>query len=139
MTIGEVTVLTANGPIKEMPTAILADEILMEGEGQIKALICVGGNPLLAWPGQEKSFKALKNLDLLVVLDYKVSATAELADYVIGSKLCLERDDLTVLTDIWYEQPYSMASLSALVSRLPQNAYRSSPFGLASLVPISRR
>ncbi|AQQ68150.1 hypothetical protein Mag101_11270 [Microbulbifer agarilyticus] len=105
--IGEVTVLTANGPLKEMPTAICADEILMEGEGQIKALICIGGNPLLAWPGQEKAHKALKNLDLLICLDYKLSATAEMADYVIGSKLCLERDDLTVLTDIWYEQPYS--------------------------------
>ncbi|MFV8783146.1 molybdopterin-containing oxidoreductase family protein [Microbulbifer sp. SA54] len=105
--IGEVTVLTANGPTKEMPTAVCADEILMEGDGQIRALICVGGNPLLAWPGQEKAFKALKNLDLLICLDYKMSATAELADYVIGSKLCLERDDLTVLTDIWYEQPYS--------------------------------
>jgi len=105
--IGEVTVLTANGPLKEMPTAICADEILMEGEGQIKALICVGGNPLLAWPGQEKAFKALNNLDLLVCIDYKMSDTAKMADYVIGSKLCLERDDLTVLTDIWYEKPYS--------------------------------
>jgi anaerobic selenocysteine-containing dehydrogenase len=105
--IGEVTVLTANGPIKEMPTAICADEILMEGDGQIRALICIGGNPLLAWPGQQKAFEALKNLDLLVCVDYKLSATAELADYVIGAKLCLERDDLTVLTDIWYEQPYS--------------------------------
>jgi anaerobic selenocysteine-containing dehydrogenase len=105
--IGEVTVLTANGPLKEMPTAICADEILMEGEGQIKALICVGGNPLLAWPGQEKAYEALKNLDLLVCIDYKMSDTAKMADYVIGSKLCLERDDLTVLTDIWYEKPYS--------------------------------
>jgi len=115
--IGEVTVLTANGPIKEMPTAICADEILMEGEGQIKALICVGGNPLLAWPGQEKAYKALKNLDLLVVLDYKMSATAEIADYVIGSKLCLERDDLTVLTDIWYEQPYSHFTKSVVEAK----------------------
>ncbi|WP_346839441.1 molybdopterin-dependent oxidoreductase [Microbulbifer sp. SAOS-129_SWC] len=105
--IGEVTVLTANGPIKEMPTAICADEILLEGNGQIKALIVIGGNPLLAWPGQAKAYEALKSLELLVCLDYKMSVTAELADYVIGSKLCLERDDLTVLTDIWYEQPYS--------------------------------
>ncbi len=105
--IGEVTVLTANGPIKEMPTAVCADEILMEGDGQIRALICIGGNPLLAWPGQQKAFKALQNLDLLVCVDYKMSASAELADYVIGAKLCLERDDMTVLTDIWYEQPYS--------------------------------
>ncbi len=105
--IGEVTVLTANGPIKEMPTAVCADEILMAGDGQIRALICIGGNPLLAWPGQQKAFEALKDLDLLVCVDYKLSATAELADYVIGAKLCLERDDMTVLTDIWYEQPYS--------------------------------
>lgn len=105
--IGEVTVLTANGPIKEMPTSICADEILMEGDGQIKALIVIGGNPVLAWPDQKKAYKALKNLDLLVCLDYKMSATCELADYVIGSKLCLERDDLTILTDIWYEEPYS--------------------------------
>ncbi|CAH0993092.1 Acetylene hydratase [Sinobacterium norvegicum] len=105
--IGEVTVLTANGPTKEMPTAIIADEILMEGDGQIKALLCVGGNPALAWPGQDKAYAALDALDLLVCIDYKLSATAEMADYVIGSKLCLERDDLTVLTDIWYEKPYS--------------------------------
>jgi len=105
--IGEVTVLTANGPIKEMPTAICADEILMEGEGQIKALIVVGGNPVLAWPDQKKAHAALKNLDLLVCIDYKMSDTCTMADYVIGSNLCLERDDLTVLTDIWYEKPYS--------------------------------
>lgn len=105
--IGEVTVLTANGPIKEMPTAICADEILMEGEGQIKALIVVGGNPVLAWPDQKKAYEALKSLDLLVCIDYKMSDTCNMADYVIGSKLCLERDDLTVLTDIWYEKPYS--------------------------------
>jgi anaerobic selenocysteine-containing dehydrogenase len=105
--IGEVTVLTANGPIKEMPTAVCADEILLEGDGQIKALICIGGNPVLAWPGQQKAYEALKSLELLVCIDYKLSATAEMADYVIGAKLCLERDDLTVLTDIWYEQPYS--------------------------------
>jgi len=105
--IGEVTVLTANGPLKEMPTAICADEILMEGEGQIKALIVIGGNPVLAWPDQKKAYEALKNLDLLVCIDYKMSDTCNMADYVIGSKLCLERDDLTVLTDIWYEQPYS--------------------------------
>ena len=115
--IGEVTVLTANGPMKEMPTAILADEILMEGEGQIKALICVGGNPLLAWPGQEKAYKALKNLDLLVCIDYKLAATAELADYVIGAKLCLERDDLTVLTDIWYEEPYAHYTKAVLAAQ----------------------
>ena len=46
----------------------LADEILLEGDGQIRALFCLGGNPLTAWPDQIKTRAALEKLDLLVVL-----------------------------------------------------------------------
>ncbi|MFK8021720.1 MAG: molybdopterin-dependent oxidoreductase [Pseudomonadales bacterium] len=105
--ISEIFVLTPYGAKPEMPCAVIADEMLLEGDGQIKALICVGGNPLLAWPDQKKSFEALNSLDLLVCVDIKMAATAKLADYVIAPKICLEREDVTLLTDIWYEQPYS--------------------------------
>lgn len=108
--IGEVTVLSPYGPQKEMPTAIASDEMLLEGEGQIKALINVGGNPLLAWPDQEKALKALTGLELLVSIDLKMAATAQLSDYVIAPKICLEREDVTLLTDIWHDQPYSQYS-----------------------------
>ena len=64
--ICETVVLSPYGPLKEMPTAVISDEMLLEGEGQIKALICVGGNPLLAWPDQEKTHAALSGLELLV-------------------------------------------------------------------------
>ena len=103
----ETVVLSPFGPLKEMPTAIMADEILMEGDGQIKAMICVGGNPLLAFPDQEKTYQALAGLELLVCLDLKMSATAEMADYVLAPKVCLEREDVTLLTDIWHDKPYS--------------------------------
>lgn len=73
-----------------MPTAALADEILMEGEGQVKALLCLGGNPLQAWPDQAKALAAMKALDLLVVFDYQMSETAQYADYVIATPLSLE-------------------------------------------------
>ena len=43
-----------------MPTAALADDILAPGAGGIKALICVGGNPLESWPDQRKTEAALK-------------------------------------------------------------------------------
>ena len=33
--------------IGEMPSAALSDEIVLEGEGQVKALISIGGNPLI--------------------------------------------------------------------------------------------
>ena len=39
--------------IGEYPTATLADEILTEGEGQIKALLCIAGNVARAAPNSE--------------------------------------------------------------------------------------
>ena len=73
-----------------MPTAALADEILLPGEGQVRALVCIGGNPMAAWPDQRKTQRAMEALDLLVTLDVEMSTTARLADYVIACKQTLE-------------------------------------------------
>ncbi|HJP41236.1 MAG TPA: molybdopterin-dependent oxidoreductase, partial [Dehalococcoidia bacterium] len=40
--------ITSIGP----PTGAVAEEILTPGEGQIRALICYGSNPMAAWPDQ---------------------------------------------------------------------------------------
>jgi anaerobic selenocysteine-containing dehydrogenase len=93
-----------------MPTNLLSDEILTPGEGQVRALIVVGGNPLMAFPNQEKTWEALKSLDLLVCIDPYMSGTAQLAHYIFAPKLTLERDDVTLLADPWYEEPYSQYS-----------------------------
>ncbi len=86
-----------------MPTAALSDEILLEGEGQVRALICVGGNPMAAWPDQLKTHAAMQDLDLLVTLDPKMSATAKLADYVIAPNLCLEVPGLSLMNEaLWF-------------------------------------
>ena len=61
-----------------LPTAALADEILLGGKGQIKALITVGGNPMLAWPDQQKTFDAMNALELHVVVDPKLATAQEL-------------------------------------------------------------
>ena len=73
-----------------LPTAALADEILMPGEGQVRALFVVGGNPLANWPNRQKVRRALESLDLLVTIDPQMSATAQCADYVIGPKFGFE-------------------------------------------------
>jgi anaerobic selenocysteine-containing dehydrogenase len=92
------------------PTAALADEILEPGDGQVKALFTVGGNPVLAWPDQAKVVRALESLELHVALDIRLSATARLADYVIPSALSLERPDVPTNVDRWFEVPYVMYS-----------------------------
>lgn len=101
-----------------MPTAALADEILTPGEGQIKALIVLGGNPMLAWPDQLKTFDAMKALDLLVCLDPRMSKTAQLADYVIAPKLHYEIHGSTAPTEMFggfgagwgFEETYGQVS-----------------------------
>ena len=91
----------------EMPTATLAEEILEPGPGRIRALIVSGGNPAVAWPDQELTLRALDDLELLVVVDHRMSATAEFADYVIAPTLSLERADVPHIMDRWFRAPYT--------------------------------
>lgn len=98
-----------------LPTAALADEILTSGEGQVKALFVLGGNPMMAWPDQLKAFEAMKALELLVCLDPHMSATARLAHYVVAPKLPFEIASTTALNEFignfgvgWgYQEPYA--------------------------------
>ena len=98
-----------------LPTAALADEILTPGEGQVRALFVIGGNPLLSWPNQEKTRRALESLELLVVVDPMLSATARHAHYVIGPKLGFESPAITFGNEgitvyglsLGYPEPYA--------------------------------
>ncbi|MCP5180560.1 MAG: molybdopterin-dependent oxidoreductase [Pseudomonadales bacterium] len=99
-----------------LSAAALADEILLGGEGQVKALFSVGGNPLAAWPDQLKTWEALKHLELSVSLDIKLSATAKMSHYVLPPKLGLEVPGITMPNEgVWfyglstgYPEPYAM-------------------------------
>ena len=74
-----------------MPTSGLADEILLEGPGQVRALFVVGGNPVAVWPDQLKTIDAMKSLELLVHVDPFISQTATYAHYVIAPRMPLEK------------------------------------------------
>jgi anaerobic selenocysteine-containing dehydrogenase len=75
----------------EMPINVFADEVLTPGPGQIRAFICVGGNPVVAFPDQRRVIEAMRALELAVALDVKLTATARLSHYAIGCKLSLEK------------------------------------------------
>lgn len=91
----------------EMPCNVMADEILTPGEGQIRALISVGGNPEVGFPNQLKMRKALDDLEMFVQIDPWMSASAKRADVVLAPKQCLEREDITNLSELWHERPYA--------------------------------
>jgi anaerobic selenocysteine-containing dehydrogenase len=90
----------ASGPAETQLTDII-DEMLLDGEGRIRALICIGGNPAAAWPDEARTIEALRSLDLLVVVDPVMTSTAELADYVIGPRLQLESPAATNMQDFY--------------------------------------
>jgi anaerobic selenocysteine-containing dehydrogenase len=103
----EARIRNLRGDRGEMPAATLAEEILTPGDGRIRALIVSGGNPVVAFPDHELTMEAMEDLELLVVVDYRMTATAELADYVIAPTLPLERADVPHLMDRWFRAPYT--------------------------------
>lgn len=92
----------------QMMTATLADEILSDTPGAIRALFCVGANPANALPDQRHAVAALGALDLLVTSDVVWSETARLADVVFAVKQPFERPDHTqFLETLGLELPFA--------------------------------
>jgi anaerobic selenocysteine-containing dehydrogenase len=91
----------------EMPCSTLAQEITTPGPEQVRALIVNGGNPVAAWPDQIKSIAAMESLELLVVIDHRLTQTADYADYVFAPRLSLERADVPPFMDRWFREPYA--------------------------------
>ena len=74
----------------ELPVATLADEILTEGEGQIKMFICTAGNPVLSAPNGKKLEKALEKLDFMVSIDIYLNETSKYANIILPTTNGLE-------------------------------------------------
>ncbi len=61
-------------------------------EGELKAMYIMGFNPVHSLPDRSKTEKALESLELLVVQDIFMSATASLAHYILPGASWLERE-----------------------------------------------
>lgn len=72
----------------------MLSEIRTPGDGQLRALFTVAGNPAISLPGGEELQTALAELDLLVSLDIYQTDTARLADYILPCATWVERDGL---------------------------------------------
>ncbi|GGS78008.1 molybdopterin-dependent oxidoreductase [Nonomuraea spiralis] len=70
----------ANG---ELPVATLADEIETPGEGQVRMLVTVAGNPVLSAPHGDRLDAAFGGLDFMVSVDPYLNETTRHADVVL--------------------------------------------------------
>lgn len=76
----------------ELPVAALAEEMLNGGEGQIKALVTVAGNPVLSTPNGRKLDQALDGLEFMLSIDLYINETTRHADLILPSTSALEND-----------------------------------------------
>jgi anaerobic selenocysteine-containing dehydrogenase len=75
----------------ELPAACLAEEIETPGPGQVRALITVGGNPVVSTPNSGRLDAALEQLDFVVSLDIYVNETTHHADVILPAPSPLRR------------------------------------------------
>jgi anaerobic selenocysteine-containing dehydrogenase len=81
--------------VDSFPAGLMADEILTPGEGQVRAMFCLSGNPLLTVPNSDGRLEdALKALELLVVIDIFRNETANHAHYILPGTSAFQRPDL---------------------------------------------
>jgi len=76
----------------ELPTATLADEIETPGDGQIRALVTIAGNPCVSTQQTERLARALSRLDFMVSIDFYLNETTRWAHVILPPTSALERD-----------------------------------------------
>ncbi len=81
----------------ELPVSVLSEEILTEGEGQIKALVTSAGNPVLSTPNGTQVEKALASLDYMVAIDIYINESTRHANIILPPTTGLEADHYDVV------------------------------------------
>ncbi|KIP98218.1 MULTISPECIES: molybdopterin-dependent oxidoreductase [Pseudomonas] len=76
----------------ELPVSALAEEMLTAGDGQVRALITVAGNPVLSTPNGRQLEQGLEGLDFMLSVDLYINETTRHADLILPSTAPLEHD-----------------------------------------------
>ncbi|MDQ7986088.1 molybdopterin oxidoreductase family protein [Pseudomonas sp. G34] len=76
----------------ELPVSALAEEMLTAGDGQVRALITVAGNPVLSTPNGRQLERGLEGLEFMLSVDLYINETTRHADLILPSTAPLEHD-----------------------------------------------
>ena len=75
----------------EFPVSVLAEEIETAGEGQVRALITVAGNPVSSNPNSTRLDAAVASLDFVVCIDPYINETTRHADVILPPPTALQK------------------------------------------------
>jgi len=74
----------------EFPCACLAEEIETPGDGQVRALITIAGNPAVSTPNASRLSRALGSLEFMVSVDIYLNETTRHANVILPGPSPLE-------------------------------------------------
>ncbi|MEM6804737.1 MAG: molybdopterin oxidoreductase family protein [Bacteroidota bacterium] len=80
----------------ELPVSVLSEDILSPGEGQIKAMISIAGNPVLSTPDGNKLDEAFEQLEFMASIDIYLNETTRHADIILPPTTGLEVDQYDI-------------------------------------------
>lgn len=75
----------------ELPVVVLAEEMLTEGEGQIRGIVTSAGNPVLSTPNGAQLDRAMAALEHVVSIDFYINETTRHANVILPPVSPLER------------------------------------------------
>lgn len=81
-----------------LPGGVLADEISTPGDGQIRAMVVVAGDPIRSIPGSDQLREAFDSLEHVVAIDMFRNETGQRADVFLSAASWLERWDVAATT-----------------------------------------
>ncbi|CAN5740007.1 molybdopterin-dependent oxidoreductase [soil metagenome] len=105
--------------IGELPVVTLVDEIQSPGDGQVKALFVIAGNPALTNPDASRLEEALRGLDLLVSVDPYLNETSRHAHVILPPPSHLERPHYDMAFTALSVRNYAMFSPSLFEAEGP--------------------
>ncbi|MBW2266924.1 MAG: molybdopterin-dependent oxidoreductase [Deltaproteobacteria bacterium] len=85
----------------QVPVSCLAEEIVTPGEGQIKALVMIAGNPVLSAPDAGQLDAALPELECMIAVDNYLNETTRHADVILPGLSPFEQPHYDELIWAW--------------------------------------
>jgi anaerobic selenocysteine-containing dehydrogenase len=85
----------------QVPVSCMAEEIATPGEGQIRALITIAGNPVISSPDASKLDAALPGLECMISLDNWLNETTRHAHVILPGASVLEQPHYDELLWSW--------------------------------------
>ena len=86
-----------------IPPHVLTKAILEEDPVPIKALMVILSNPIVSWPNSAETYKALMQLDFIVVSELFMTPTTDIADIVLPAAWGMEHEELGYWPG-WYQE-----------------------------------